>query len=287
MTDSNASMLMRWKIASRRMPALLTTPSSLPKLSTAIFTMRLAGIASATDSKLATAVPPRFLISSTTSSAGAAFEPEPSAAPPGSLTTTLAPSAAQSRAISRPMPRPAPVTMMDLPSSDFACAMMVSCGPLPLVGKDDRAGRREHAADAMADRDFCALDLRRRDAAHLTHALLQRIHAVHARVHVAEAAAIGVDRQLAAGAGVAVGDELAGLLMRHEAEVAEAIERQMRKGVIDHQMIDVLVGDAGFPERQRPRDLEGTRAVERFHLADHRRFHALAGAEDINWLPRK
>ncbi len=32
-------------------------------------------MASATDSKLATAVPPRFLISSTTSSAGAAFEP--------------------------------------------------------------------------------------------------------------------------------------------------------------------------------------------------------------------
>src|SRR5271169_4083115 len=56
MTDSKASMLMRWKIASRRMPALLTTPSSLPKLSTAAFTIRLAGIASATVSKFATAM---------------------------------------------------------------------------------------------------------------------------------------------------------------------------------------------------------------------------------------
>ena len=97
MTDSKASMLMRWKIASRRMPALLTTPSSLPKLSTAILTIRLAGIASATVSKFATAVPPRFRISSTTSSAGEALVPDPSAAPPGSLTTTLAPSAAHSQ----------------------------------------------------------------------------------------------------------------------------------------------------------------------------------------------
>src|SRR5262249_13128931 len=56
---------------------------------------------------------------SATSSAGAALEPEPSDAPPGSLTTTLAPSAAQISAISRPMPRPAPVTMMTLSWSDF------------------------------------------------------------------------------------------------------------------------------------------------------------------------
>src|SRR5215813_7296391 len=77
-------------------------------------------MASATDSKLGTAMPPRFLISVTTSSAGAAEEPAPSEEPPGSLTTTLAPSAAQSSAISRPMPRPAPVTMMTLSCSDFA-----------------------------------------------------------------------------------------------------------------------------------------------------------------------
>src|SRR5476651_89813 len=34
---SKASMLMRWKIASRRMQALLTTPSSLPNESIAVF----------------------------------------------------------------------------------------------------------------------------------------------------------------------------------------------------------------------------------------------------------
>src|SRR6185295_6898582 len=280
------------------MPALLTTPSSLPKESIAVLTILLAGMASATVSKFATAVPPRFLISSATSSAGVALDPEPSAATPGSLTTTLAPSAAHSSAIARPMPRPAPVTMTTLSCSDLPwaisgslCSLLLALpvipgrseatspesittigsmdsGPAPrgasrnderflaFVREYDRAACREHAADAVADRDCCARHLGRRDAAHLPHALLQRIHAVHAGMHVAQAAAIGIERQLAAGAGVAVGDELADLFMRHEAEIAEAIQRQMREGVIDHHMIDILVRDAGFLESQRTRDLE-------------------------------
>src|SRR5215510_6598236 len=73
MTASKASTLILWKIMSRRMPALLTTPSSRPKWSVAVLTILLAGMASATDSKFGTAVPPRFLISSHTSSAGAAL----------------------------------------------------------------------------------------------------------------------------------------------------------------------------------------------------------------------
>src|SRR3954470_7470096 len=57
------------------------------------------------------------LISSTTCCAGVWSPPLPSAAPPRSLTTTLAPSAANSSACSRPMPRPAPVMMATRPSS--------------------------------------------------------------------------------------------------------------------------------------------------------------------------
>src|SRR3954465_13492805 len=60
---------------------------------------------------------------------------------------------------------------------------------LLLVCKDDRATCREHAADAVAHRDLCTLHLRRRDPAHLAHALLQRVHAVHAGMHVAQATA--------------------------------------------------------------------------------------------------
>src|SRR5215472_16439692 len=193
--------------------------------------MRLAGMASATVSKFAIAVPPRFLISSTTSSAGVALVPDPSAAPPGSLTTTLAPSAAQSSAISRPMPRPAPVTMMTLSCSDWAKAASRCSRALALVRENDRAARREHAADAMTHRNLRIRHLRRRDAAHLAHALLQRIHAVHARMHIGEAATIGVERQLAARPRIPGSDEFAGLFMRHEAEIAEPEQWQMCEGV--------------------------------------------------------
>ena len=43
------------------------------------------------------------------------------------------------------------------------------------------------------------------------------------------------------GRGVALGDEFAGLFVRHEAEVVETVERQMCERIVDHQVIDVLV----------------------------------------------
>ena len=106
-------------------------------------------------------------------------------------------------------------------------------------------------------------------------------------MHVAEAAAVGVEWQLAAGAGMAVGDEFAGLFVRHEAEIAEPVERQMRERIVDHQVIDILVGDAGLLERQRSGDLEGARAVKTLHLADHRRLDTLAGTENVDRFCRK
>src|SRR5262245_3047731 len=79
--------------------------------------MRSAPCGSATLSPLATATPPALPISLATACATLTSLPSPSAAPPRSLTTTLAPSAAASNAISRPMPRPAPVMTMTLPST--------------------------------------------------------------------------------------------------------------------------------------------------------------------------
>ena len=55
-------------------------------------------------------------ISSTTCWAGLRSPPLPSTLPPRSLTTTLAPWPARLSACSRPMPRPAPVTMATRPS---------------------------------------------------------------------------------------------------------------------------------------------------------------------------
>src|SRR5882672_1526247 len=112
---------MRWKMRSRRMPALLMIPSILPKFSTAALTMRSAPAGSATLSPLGTALPPAAAISSHTFCAGVVLPaPSPSTAPPKSLTTTLAPSRAASSAISRPMPPPAPVTRTVLPCSILA-----------------------------------------------------------------------------------------------------------------------------------------------------------------------
>jgi hypothetical protein len=89
-----------------------------------------------------------------------------------------------------------------------------------LVGHNDRAGAGQHAADAVADRDPGTWDLGGGGAAHLAHALLQCVHAVHAGMHVGKTAAIGVERDPRAagpagrrgdaGGSIAFGDETAG-----------------------------------------------------------------------------
>ena len=91
-----------------------------------------------------------------------------------------------------------------------------------------------------------------------------------ARMHVRKTAAIGVERQFAAGGGVMPGDETAGLAARHKAQILEAVDRQMRKacpwqrtgGVVDHQMIDVVVRDAGLGKGPGAGDAEGARGGE-------------------------
>src|ERR1700745_924420 len=84
----------------------------------------------------------------------------------------------------------------------------------------------------MADRDLGIGDLRWGGAAHLAHALLQCVHAVHAGMHVRKTAAIGVERQFAAGSSVMLGNEGAGLAARHKAEIIEPVDRQMGEGVV-------------------------------------------------------
>src|SRR5690349_17066256 len=63
------------------------------------------------------ACPPPALMSLTTCCAGVESGLLPSSATPRSLTTTLAPSRASSRATPAPMPRPEPVTIATRPSS--------------------------------------------------------------------------------------------------------------------------------------------------------------------------
>src|SRR3984893_204165 len=142
-------MLMRTR--SRRIPALLTRPWRSPKASRAASTRRLPPSQSATLSALARACPPMAVISSTTCWAGVRSSPVPSIAPPRSLTTTLAPSAANNSACSRPMPRPAPVMMATRPSS-----APIGRDPLLVVVTAGRYASAEDDVDLGAAKDVGA-----------------------------------------------------------------------------------------------------------------------------------
>jgi hypothetical protein len=58
----------------------------------------------------------------------------------------------------------------------------------------------------------------------------------------------------------------------------EACPWQRTGGVVDHQVVDVVVGDAGLAKGLGAGDAERARGGEILHLADHRRFDTLAAA---------
>src|SRR5690606_25898145 len=116
MTASHSCSVILHSVRSRRMPALLIRPCRAPKCSTAASIMRLAPAKSATFSWLAMAWPPAATISLATASAVLSSVSSPERETLRSLTTTRAPSRASCNAYSRPMPRPAPVTMTTRPS---------------------------------------------------------------------------------------------------------------------------------------------------------------------------
>ena len=113
----------------------------------------------------------------------------------------------------------------------------------------------EQAAGAVGDREIAVrhLHLRMRLAAQLAHRLDDLGHAAAiGRMVVAQAAAVGVERQLAdAGDQIAVGDELAALALLAEAEVLELHQHGDGEAVVDRGVFDVLGRDAGFLERAR------------------------------------
>ncbi len=119
MTLSHSSGVMRWKIWSRRMPALFTTMSMRPKWSIAACTIFCAEAQVATLSAEISDWPPFCAMIALVCCAGVASCPSPETEAPTSLMMTLAPWPAIMMAISRPMPLPAPVTIATLPSSMF------------------------------------------------------------------------------------------------------------------------------------------------------------------------
>src|SRR6266478_8287200 len=112
---------------SRKMPALAQSRSTLPHSLVARSTIALTCSKSETSAPSAIATPPALRISSTTVSAGVSDPPEPSRAPPKSLTTTFAPRLASPIACARPRPLPAPVTMATRPSNLIVMSKIPGC----------------------------------------------------------------------------------------------------------------------------------------------------------------
>src|SRR5581483_2647796 len=172
MTASHCASVILAMKASRRMPALLTRMSRRPYSATAWSISALAPSHVAMLSVLATAVPPAATISAATAAAGPPSVPDPSLATPRSLTTTSAPSFANSSACSRPMPPPAPVMTATRPSSAPMSVLLKNldqsvghddvsvgrgaervpgdavCGPGPVEGSDDVLAREHRLGEA-------------------------------------------------------------------------------------------------------------------------------------------
>src|SRR5687768_11672800 len=72
--------------------------------------------------------------------------------------------------------------------------------------------------------------------------------AVHAGVGIGEAAAVRVEREVAAGGRALAGDEGAALAGLAEAERFQRDERGVGEGVVDFHDVDVFVVDAGHRE---------------------------------------
>src|SRR6202035_2355748 len=101
---------------------------------------------------------------------------------------------------------------------------------------------------------------------------------------VARAAAVGVERQLAsAGDKVAVGNKSAALTFGTEAEVFELNQNGDRETVVDRDVVDVLVLDAGFCKRRCPGAHRAR--ISQIDIAAELAFHRLTGAYDFYERP--
>src|SRR6266567_3376424 len=117
--SSQSCLLISASLAMRRMPALLTRISSLPRVWTSASTARCTAAMSVTS---AAAIAPARFISRTRSAVASAARPSMS------ITPTSQPSCAKRSAMPRPIPEPAPVTIAVLPSSAYMLAILLPVG---------------------------------------------------------------------------------------------------------------------------------------------------------------
>src|SRR5258708_6185946 len=97
-----------------------------------------------------------------------------------------------------------------------------------------------------------------------------------------QAAAVGVDGEVAVEAESPAGYKCAAFAAFAEAEILERREHGDRERVVNHRHVDVFVRDAGALEREASRLRR--RDLEKISLAARRVTDGLAGAEDIDGL---
>src|SRR6266568_8013891 len=142
----------------------------------------------------------------------------------------------------------------------------------------------QETAGAVGDGEIAIPDLhlRMRLAAQLPDRLEDLGHAAAVDgVVAAEAAAVGVERQLAdAGDQIAVGDELAALALLAEAEVLELHQDRDGEAVVDRGVFDIGGFDARLRESRRARP--GGAAIGQIDAPAHLVLRRLAGATDLD-----
>ena len=135
---------------------------------------------------------------------------------------------------------------------------------------------------ASARSQFFTCTAGMRLAAQLPHRLDHLGHAAAIRrMVVAQAAAVGVERQLAdAGDQVAVGDEAAALALLAEAEILELHQHGDREAVVDRGVLDVGRLDAGLGEGRRAGPARA--GIGQIDLAAHLVLRRFAGADHLD-----
>ncbi len=124
--------------------------------------------------------------------------------------------------------------------------------------ENEGAGGGERAAGAVDAGQFRAGDLTLAAfAAELADGLDQKKHPVHPRVGVREAAAVGVEGEVAAGGGALAGDEGAALALFADAQRFPCDERGLGERVVDLGHVDVIVTDSGHLEGEGAGDAGG------------------------------
>src|SRR5262249_11795206 len=149
-----------------------------------------------------------------------------------------------------------------------------------VTAQHHRSCGREHPAGSVGKGNPGAIDLALpRLAAELAGGIDQREDAVHPGVAVGQPAAVGVERELAAGCRSLAADEVARLPTAAEAECFQGHKDGDRKAVINLTNIDVRGPESRHPEGCGAA-VNGRRRREVWHATDAEVGVALAVAED-------